>query len=195
MRLDASDVDLLEDHSFEKVHVTPSDPSFNDIDQNYCKQIDYYGYRFPLNGHLRDAFINDALDCDLALDIWKTITLEKTSLGMRDDLSLTVIPLKSMTVEVLGAGRFYWAHTTDTLGFHDLLKIMGRKIHLKRFIGKDGNAQIEANRNHHDPWPSKMELWVEEIYRRLWPKKSENWWEDWDSFPLAASAEDEIDWK
>jgi hypothetical protein len=80
-------------------------------------KIDYYGYRFPLNGHPRDAFINGALDCDLALDIWKTITLEKTSLGMRDDLSLTVIPLKSMTVEVLGAGRFYWPcdHTQSRL--------------------------------------------------------------------------------
>jgi hypothetical protein len=38
LRLDASDIDLLEDHNFEKVHVTPSDPSFDDIDQNYFKQ-------------------------------------------------------------------------------------------------------------------------------------------------------------
>jgi hypothetical protein len=33
-----------------------------------------------------------------------------------------------------------------------------------------------------------------QIYQRVWPPKNEHWWDDWHSFPLALSAEDEIDW-
>jgi hypothetical protein len=33
-----------------------------------------------------------------------------------------------------------------------------------------------------------------QIYQRLWPPKNEHWFDDWHSFPLALSAENEIDW-
>ena len=32
------------------------------------------------------------------------------------------------------------------------------------------------------------------VYQRVWPPKNEHWFDDWHSFPLALSAEDEIDW-
>jgi hypothetical protein len=72
LRLDPSDLHVTQEEGGESDHdigthiVIPSDPSFNDFGQQSCTKLGYQadGFcRVPRKGHIRDAFINGALDC------------------------------------------------------------------------------------------------------------------------------------
>lgn len=197
LKLDASDYTLLAereedgDDGIESIG-TPDDPSFNEFDQQYC-QTKFHNSRYPRNGHIRDAFINSALDRHLAYAIYQTIYSER-----QPDFT----PLRRMEVEGIGGGQF---HVRDTyLQWSEFLSVFGRLARsccITRVIGEDGNFEIlvKSSGASHDSAvdlePKPLRSWLEEIFRRLWPAKSQRWWEDWHSFPLAMSVDEQIDWK
>ena len=59
-------------------------------------------------------------------------------------------------------------------------------------MGSQGPARIASVPNNM-AIPNMLPFALQ-IYHRVWPAKNENWRDDWHSFPLAFSAEDEIDW-
>ncbi|RFU32800.1 hypothetical protein B7463_g3562, partial [Scytalidium lignicola] len=74
------DDDIPLDDDDERL-VTPNDPSFDEFDQQF---FDWPGtYRFPRNGHLRDMFINCALDEALASAIFRIISSTKLDNNLR----------------------------------------------------------------------------------------------------------------
>lgn len=98
-------------YNMERRIVMPSDPSFNDFDQQSCNELAYQAngfHRIPRKGHIRDAFINGALDCDLAISIWDTISLEKSSPRRNHNPNVTALPLVSMEVTVRLEGQYPW---------------------------------------------------------------------------------------
>lgn len=96
----------------------------------------------------------------------------------------------------------------DEPGFHDVLRKISRAHRLTR--KENGDVEIvlvdihEAMMSIRAPGPLDLDTDRKvvpnilpsalQIYQRVWPPKNENWWDDWHSFPLALSAEDEIDW-
>lgn len=201
LNLDASDITLLQHGDDDRdndedrenhVPYTRNDPTFNDFDQQYC-MTDFRVSRYPRNGHIRDAFINAALDRSLACGIYEVISSSK-SLNHGNSL----IPLEFMEVKVTGAGVF-----TDRLGYRcegltSVCHYLGSQpCRISRMIGTDSDAQCQVednSRSRHkllSRMPFRLEPWLEEIFRRVWPAKTGEWWQDCPSFPLAVSADAE----
>lgn len=186
--LDASDWNLLPAHdSLRKSFVTRNDPTFDAFDQQYCDQFFEYSSQCPRNGHLKDAFINSALDDELARSIFHTISSVRTSCFM----------LESLEVKVTGAGCFSWnAIDMEEREFCDVLETMGRPRRVSQ-VNSSGNRGCEIKVGLVKGWrpygrisePSELAPFAKEIFQRIWPAKTENWWEDWHSFPLAESDE------
>ena len=94
LTLDASDCAILIDG--DEDDETPNDPSFDDFDQQFFD--DPRGlYRKPRNGHVRDAFINSALDETLARAIFWSISTAKPS---------GALPLERLKLRMTGGGCF-----------------------------------------------------------------------------------------
>jgi hypothetical protein len=79
LKLDASDIFLLDGYDYEdeaegrELPETRNDASFDSFDQQYSECTFFHHWLRPRNGHIRDAFINAALDQDLARSIFQTI--------------------------------------------------------------------------------------------------------------------------
>jgi hypothetical protein len=60
------------------------------------------------------------------------------------------------------------------------------------FISRFGQSNLNLELDN-KVIPSNLPFALQ-IYQRVWPPKNEHWFNDWHSFPLALSAEDEIYW-
>lgn len=209
LKLDASDLFLLDGYDYgdlvegRELPVTRNDASFNSFDQQYSECTFFHDYLRPRNGHIRDAFINAALDENLARSIFRTIRSGNNTDG-KDSCPLEVLELR-----VRRAGQLSWdpGHE-DEWGFHDVLRKMSRAHRLTR--KENGDVEIVLPDIHEAMMPLSAPVTFDldtnrkvtpsilpfalKIYQRVWPPKNEHWWDDWHSFPLAFSAEDEIDW-
>lgn len=182
--LDASDLDLLQrpDSPNDNLEAR-NDPTFDDFDQQYCKDMFYGNAQHLRNGDLRNAFINSALDQNLARSIFHTISSAQTS-----------CMLESMEVKVTGGGNFTWSDREGYFdSFYDVLETMGRP----RRVSKVNSSSRETKVELVEGWrpyrkvsePSALPPFAKEIFQRIWPAKTKKWWEDWHSFPLAVSAD------
>lgn len=188
--LDASDLELLQRPETPKENFEArNDPTFNDFDQQYCKDMLYGHGRHPRNGDLRNAFINSALDENLARGIFHTISSAQTS-----------CMLEYMEVKVTGGGNFFFADRDEFYGrFYDVLETMGRPRRVSRMNSSSRETKVELVRgwqpsrlissSGRTQEPSELHPFAKEIFQRVWPAKTEKWWEDWHSFPLAVSAD------
>ncbi|KAH8812327.1 hypothetical protein F5884DRAFT_855625 [Xylogone sp. PMI_703] len=79
------------DEDYEPPRLT--DPSFDEFDQ----QLFGYGSSDICNSHIRDTFINSALDKTLACSIFGVISSSKPAGS---------IPLEEMSIDVTGGNRF-----------------------------------------------------------------------------------------
>ncbi|QGA12770.1 hypothetical protein EYB26_000415 [Talaromyces marneffei] len=205
LKLDASDIFLLDGYDYEdeaegqEVPETRNDASFNSFDQQYCECRFFHHWLRPRNGHIRDAFINATLDPDLAKSIFQTIRSGNNTDGKNS------CPLEFLELRVRGAGQLSWDMRELKWGFHEVLHKLScaRRVTRK----KDEDIKIELVDIPEDMFPSE-ESWdlgldkgipnilpfALKIYQRVWPPKNKHWFDDWHSFPLALSAEDEIDW-
>ncbi|ROW16492.1 hypothetical protein VPNG_02732 [Cytospora leucostoma] len=172
------------------------DPWFDAFDEEYLAghPLDPPGpYR---QGHVRDVFVNGAIDRSLARSIFKVIDAAKA------ELSGAVLPLKQLEVQApthdvpfrhrelqpfLDALRRRWLVERDfRLDAQDMLHV--REVDLK--FKSEHNESIAFYDNGPYTGPDEELEPILSIWRRLWPSKGEGrpWWEDWESWPLALEA-------
>lgn len=159
----------------------PNDPVFDDFDQEICEDTKQW-YRFPRNGHIRDALINVAIDEPLACTLFRIISRKP-----RGSLSL-----KKMTVRAKVTGDF---STLKGRGnFREVIQQLTRAWRVERNPRDDRRddlvaREVEVDMLQRSDWRfGKMEPWLERIFRRIWPGKDggSDWWKDWYGLPLAA---------
>lgn len=172
LQLDASDPDVIsevdghDDDNFLEIY---NNSSFDILDQQNQEESNLY------DDHLRNTFINGALDRDLAESIFRTITS-----GKRPSV------LQSMDIQVTGAG-YSSPSQGQIAGFQDVLEVLGQPHRV--FRSDDGILRVERVEVLY--WVFKhssfsyMLPYVRHIFKQLWPPKADNWYESWHSFPLA----------
>lgn len=192
--LDASDFEVLREPDWlDEVdddddvidYDTPSDPSFDAFDRQRFDGPIGGPWLKPRNGHIRDAFINSAVDRRLALCIFRTISAAKQQCGS------LLRPLEELVLVPLGGGNFGTGSSLSTVT--DVVREVGRCWRLKRNVRDDRRDEIvvEELRNP-DGMPSgggrDLGRDVEPIFRRIWPgggRGCSDWKHDWQSWPLA----------
>jgi hypothetical protein len=204
--LDASGHGVLdaEDGEDQGTFIEPrNDPSFNDFDQQLVHEdMDYrdvrypprgYSNRVPRNGHIRDAFINGTLDDDLARSIFDAVCGGR---GGDDDSCA----LEFMQVQVLGAGQLSrdFVINTPAQDFGRVVRRLGGAYHRVHRSIEEGNRNeiiVDTYLRRRGINPSWLKPSAKEVFLRLWPTEKKDEWDHWHSFPLALSADEEIDWK
>jgi hypothetical protein len=187
-----------DDQRSEEDFQSPSDPSFNEFDEMLSSFRVIPG-RYARNGHIRDTFINGTLDKELAYNIYQAIYSLRPQGGHS-----RFVPLASMKVGVTGA-FCYGQYMQYSKGgpINSVSGYLGRPCYVKRVIGSDGNLKIVVEQ---DPSPNvpgtglgeeitELDKRIDAVYKRVWPAKGPQWWDNWHSFPLAKSVDEEIDWK
>ncbi len=180
--LDASDRATFMDGDEDDAE-TPNDPSFDDLDQQFFDGPSS-SYRKPRNGHVRDAFINSALDETLARAIFRRISTAKTS---------GALPLERLKLRVRGGGCF--GDNSMLCSISDVVGHLGRSWLLERNPRDDrpdelvatelGRQEREAKESE---YPISLGWDVEPIFRKIWPKRGKedgDWRDDWHSWPLS----------
>jgi hypothetical protein len=82
LHLDASNLAVLSEDGDDDIEdldevAVPNDPSFDEFVQQLFRGEMFHNYRWPRNGHIRDAFINSAVDETLARAIFQVISSAK----------------------------------------------------------------------------------------------------------------------
>jgi hypothetical protein len=190
---------ISEWHHFNRFHLTqttqelfPNDPSFDDFDQQGVE--DARGLMGELSkpryGHIRDAFVNGALDEDLAKAIFQKISEGKQPGSSRlQTLAVKAIggcifkPYPSpdgclSVMKQISRPCFVERHPRDDMP-NDLLVTCPREIPVSRqsmVIGSSGDETVLRG----DAQP---------VFDRIWSQTADNqnlgWWERWHSLPLA----------
>ncbi|THW58087.1 hypothetical protein D6D25_02904 [Aureobasidium pullulans] len=146
-------------------------------------------------GHIRDAFINSALDEKLARAIHQIMIATK---GPRS------LPLQRLKLGTRGGCQFGSIDSGVLAGVCDY---MGRAVLVECSLPGSGPTrlsvtQVEDSRDsyHHsfynfaytrDGPPTELDSQTEAVFRRLWPVKSKvggSWQKEWHSLPLAEPA-------
>lgn len=139
-----------------------------------------------LNGHVRNALIDSAVDEELARAIFDAISKNKTS---------DAVPLDSLGV--LPMVEFCRGRRALVRGYPQILENLSRWWLLVRDPRDTHRQEIHAKEIGQDisfsSWKHDEELTPEEslaaVFSRLWPGSQENkfWWRDnWHSLPLAS---------
>lgn len=167
LTLDCSDWRIAQDST------RTNDPSFDEFDREMYLELGL------LKGHVRDTFMNCAVDETLARSIWETICGDKKGR-----------PLQSLRLWTTGGGR--WLSPLCDGGILDAAKYLSRSWLIERRNDKDmidvrelgrwgreGREQIMA-----EMLRKKSDL--QRVFRRIWPQKegSKDWREDWASLTL-----------
>jgi hypothetical protein len=167
----------------------PDDPTFNDFDREIYPRT-FIGHGPGIrNGHMRDAFINSALDESLARTIFNIIS----SAG-----SPSRPKLERMNLHTSGGGVF----TTQT-SLHPyiamIVKELGRSWVLERSRRDDRRDEIIAceasqiraglSSSNIDPsWSKALHNPEREVFKRIWPYEEETKWRNaWHSYPLTSN--------
>jgi hypothetical protein len=162
---------------------TPNDPSFDDFDQQFFNGP-FGTWLKPRNGHIRDAFINSAVDRALALSIFQTIS------AARPPGSLVLEELELLPT---GGGNFGTPSSLSTIT--NVVRHVGRCWHLERNVRDDRRDEIvieplEDARGMHSDKGGDLGWDVMPIFRRIWPGAhggDSDWRDDWRSWPLTTS--------
>lgn len=180
---------------------TKVESHFDDFDAEYIRS-DLFPNRtsFPYrNGHIRDVFINSALDHELARAIFFTILSAQASSSDVDDTYNRKPQMETLAVRVHGGGRFsrgfnpvigFLPYLENELiversprdGSPDVLAISPLDYTKKHYRG---NSILHDDRIRREGLNQDNPLCIE-IWRRLWPEKpgGSDWWTDWHSLPL-----------
>ncbi|KAM0511040.1 hypothetical protein ACHAPE_010301 [Trichoderma viride] len=190
LTLDCSDTRVLAEQEWDddpdaKLE-SPNDPSFDEFDQQiFMVKLDYN--RYPRKGHVRDAFINCAVDGDLARSIFGAISSGKNK-------STRPLLLSRLKINVIGGCNF-GTNFRDSI-LCTVIDELSRSWIIERSPGKAGNGKEELEAyertnktQQQNPLHSNsLHPDVDEIFQRIWPKngrKDLNWRKQWYSLPLA----------
>lgn len=150
---------------------SPNDATFDDYDRQT-----FDGMPFYRNGHVRDLFINSAIDSSLACAIFhKMSAVQPTQTSLLGFLQLQSCIRGTLTPDL----RSIAAH-------------LSRSWTVKRAVDQDKFDTVIAIEEKRDVNEDEASLQprlngrIGEIFRRIWPekKKGSDWREDWKSYPL-----------
>lgn len=194
LTLDASDYSLL--WSFEAFTNNlggatrnwpppPDDKSFDDFERDLYPQVFIGGGPVVRNGHVRDAFINCAVDKRLALAIFNAICYSGQGNRSR---------LRNLTLNTIGGGSF----TPYTDLPSSLATVVGEISHSWKITRNSSSEGDIISIKETDKTPREQRIsniWrqrdLEEpalsIFRSLWPAtEAQDWRQEWRSFPLVS---------
>lgn len=130
-------------------------------------------------GHVRDAFINSAIDADLAKAFFNTVVLSSSSL----DFSPKTSRLRSMSLAAMGGNGQTGAGIDMSL--MEVVKEVGRRWVVER---ASPDAELDARRDKEEDYfekPSKYLSWnIKPMFRSVWPERGGYWFDEWHAFPL-----------
>ena len=167
-----------------------NEPSFDEFDREMYLDLD-----FLQKGHVRETFMNCAVDETLARSIWDIICRAKIGKALQS--------LKLWT-----DGGDQWGNGISNGGIRPVVDILSCSWLIERVVGNDKDMitvkelgrrgkeiRDRKRKSHDDPrWDelgakeeeSKDWSVLKQVFRRIWPPKetSKNWREDWESLPL-----------
>lgn len=170
---------------------TAIEPWFDEQDAEYLPSP-IYAYR---EGHVRDMFVNNAIDASLARSIFQVIdgATPKRSLGRASKLPLERLELRARGEEDFVSRPIIESDVTPLSQFLVALK---REWRVERDVRDDARDVLhvrENGQNFSKNFPQIKELnparnheyWFN-LWRRVWPVEREgvDWWDDWESHPL-----------
>lgn len=150
---------------------------FDEFDRKLSKYVFPPSFSLLPNGHFRLAFINRALDEDLARAIYQCISSTKKG---------GALPLRKLKLSMTGHG------VITALGSYtiwDVFEQIGRSWLLVRHPRDDRPDELlvqEIRGQGREGMPIAKDLEV--IFRKIWPKSRKeggDWRDDWHSLPLA----------
>lgn len=138
----------------------------------------------PRSSQIRSAFMNSALDGNLAISILRTISQSRPPGAFR---------LETLKLNVAGGSTFGFGingRWGDSF-FHDMLRVLGRSwlcIWHPRDDRKDEVVVTEIDQRAREEAEMELgtKLWeFEAVFRKIWPNGEEDdWRKDWQSLPL-----------
>lgn len=195
LTLDASDYSVLWSYEALKNYnrrmtgiwpLPPNDLSFDDFDQQIYPETFINNGPRVRNGHIRDAFINCAIDECLARAIFHEI-LAGRQVGQAR--------LECVQLQAIGGGEFT-AYTTVRQSLATVVDELSRSWMMTCDYGDHGEDKMtvkEVGRHHSPqmtsgPWGHRgLEEPAISIFKRVWPNSSEeDWRRQWYSYPLSS---------
>ncbi|KAK4494501.1 hypothetical protein PRZ48_014799 [Zasmidium cellare] len=178
LTLDSSERGVLTESLSDNEKDLSCEEDFDELDMEI---LDWNtSHSVPRKGHLRKMLINSALDETLARSIYDTMAASKPARGL---------PFTAIYFHSKGGGDFGNGIPQDEqlvffeLGRHWRLEATGTDGLVVKENGTGLNRYFEEG-----TWTRSHDLSarIEPVFRRLWPKKSEegSWIDDWHSFPL-----------
>ncbi|XXG94782.1 hypothetical protein Hte_001040 [Hypoxylon texense] len=188
------------DYSFPTAWNWSEDESFDDFDREPLEpdtDSHVHDLWFERKGHVRDVFINSAIDETLTLAIFKAISETKE----RNNL----VPLEKLEIRLTDA--YYYPHPTSWVRceLETYIAMLGRSWQVVR-IPRGSSGQVllaqEIDKGERErairrseenvraikrPMHPNPPLDLETIFRRIWPQRREGSTleEDWRSWPLS----------
>ncbi|KAK3296407.1 uncharacterized protein B0H64DRAFT_169614 [Chaetomium fimeti] len=177
---------------------TAVDPSFDDSDKEYLDD-DLFPYR---RGHIRDVFINTAVDETLARAIFDTVCAAKASAHGHG----AALALERVMIQAEGGRSFPHRGGMMPTAFNLIpyMQALGRCWLLERDMRDDARHVVHAREIHgelrlrmlrpyrdDDDGSYEDESVCMSIFRRIWPKRpggEAQWYNDWHSWPLSETA-------
>lgn len=168
---------------------TSIEPWFDAWDAQYVVG----GLRPHRKGHLRDVFVNSAVDSTLASSIFEVIDAAKAEVDEK------VVPLERLEVEAKYGDAFPRNGTMDRSRdeLYPYLAALERRWLVERDVRYDagGRNVLHVREIGWKARQGEMERRVTyeyrnshylRIWRRIWPSEEDDaWWDAWESWPLA----------
>lgn len=194
LTLDASDyISLRNDEGVEAPDwnpfpAPPKPHSDDNFDVEFAGFTDIGGDLDPRKGHLKDMFINAALDKSLVQAIVAKLSEAKPPRGLSFDHievktngggDFGVGPIKPMIVEVLEEIQSSWVVEKNQNAI--------KQFNIRRINHGASAFPVNEDDCGDSGRDRLMDSRVESIFRKLWPANSDKnrWRNDWHSFPLA----------
>lgn len=193
LTLDASDyISLRNDEGAEapdwNPFPAPPKPHFdNAFDMEFAGFTDMGGDLDPRKGHLKDMFINAALDQSLVQAIFSKLSVAKPPRGLSFDRievksvgggDFGVGPIKPVIAEIMNEIQSSWVVEKS--------KVSNEQFRIRN-ISRDQSTSSRPEKNcSEDGIGRLLDSSLESIFRHVWPKSGEGAWRnDWYSLPLA----------
>jgi len=176
LTLDSSNPSVIPDDEDTEI---PNNPAFDAFDQQFIVPTSGPWGDKPRNGHVREAFINSALDAPLALAIFDVIARSKPA---------NSFALEELTLLSTGGGEF--GALTRERGSDAVFRNISRSWKMRRGEGERVVAVevgvAERERLEGLLGETTLQSNVEKVFRRIWPVRGEggDWRGDWFGLPL-----------
>lgn len=159
---------------FDDIEEYAIDPRFDDeFDQKIPKAI--FNDTEASNGIHRNRLINCAVDSALGRAIFAAISAGKPK---------GAVQLEKLGIQMIHVDNFGQIACLRVVG--QVLRYLSRPLQVTRDLSTEYCNKLLVERQEFIPdFLPEIPDWLEDIWRRIWPKKlADEWWNDWHSLPL-----------